>query len=92
MIKIRNSGNFDRNYKELTLRKPKLKIAVDQRVTLFSRKPHDLRLRNHALRRRMKGKWAFSITEDVRIVYVWQSKNTVRFLAIGKHHQVYKKP
>ncbi len=37
----------------------------------------------------MKGKWAFSITDDIRIVYEWKTKNVVRFLAIGGHEKVY---
>jgi len=39
----------------------------------------------------MKGKWAFSVTDDIRIVYEWLGKTTVRFLAIGRHSKVYKK-
>ncbi len=37
----------------------------------------------------MKGKFAFSITGDMRIIYEWLGKNTVRFLAIGGHKKVY---
>ena len=37
----------------------------------------------------MKGKFAFSITNDIRIIYEWLGKNTVRFLAIGGHKKVY---
>jgi len=37
----------------------------------------------------MKGKFAFSITDDIRIVYEWLGKSTVRFLAIGEHEKVY---
>ena len=39
----------------------------------------------------MAEKWAFSITDDIRIVYEWLNKNTVRFLAIGGHNRVYKR-
>jgi mRNA-degrading endonuclease YafQ of YafQ-DinJ toxin-antitoxin module len=39
----------------------------------------------------MKGKWAFSITDDIRIIYEWKDKNVVRFLAIGTHPEVYRK-
>lgn len=39
----------------------------------------------------MEGKCAFSITEDIRIIYVWLGDNTARFLDIGSHDTVYKK-
>jgi len=57
--------------------------------------PEDTRLRNHSLHKTMENKWAFSIRGDIRIVYVWIGKRTVRFLAIGGHEGVYtrkKKP
>jgi mRNA-degrading endonuclease YafQ of YafQ-DinJ toxin-antitoxin module len=53
------------------------------------RNPDDTRLDRHPLTKKMGGKWAFSITDDIRIVYEWLGKNTVRFLAIGKHRKVY---
>ncbi|KKU92239.1 MAG: hypothetical protein UY21_C0003G0015 [Microgenomates group bacterium GW2011_GWA1_48_10] len=39
----------------------------------------------------MKGKWAFSVTSDIRTIYIWVGKNTVSFLAIGSHKKVYGK-
>ncbi len=62
-----------------------------QREKLFMNKPNDSRLDNHALRKRMKGKFAFSITGDMRIIYEWLGKNTVRLLAIGGHKKVYSR-
>jgi mRNA-degrading endonuclease YafQ of YafQ-DinJ toxin-antitoxin module len=47
------------------------------------------RLSNHALTKSMKGKWAFSITDDIRIIYEKIGPQTIRFLAIGKHTEVY---
>jgi len=37
----------------------------------------------------MKGKWAFSITDDIRVIYKWTGKNEVCLLDIGGHLQVY---
>jgi len=60
-----------------------------QKVLMFAQKPYDSRLKNHSLQRRMKGKWAFSVDDDVRIIYQWSDKKTARFLAIGGHEIVY---
>lgn len=62
---------------------------IQHLINLFILNTEDTRLRNHALRKRMKGKFAFSITGDMRIIYEWLGKNTVRFLAIGGHKKVY---
>ncbi len=91
MLKIELSGKFDRMYKDLINRNSHLRREITKRVILFKRNPNDSRLCNHALRKRMKGKFAFSITDDIRIVYEWLGKNTVRFLAVGTHNKVYKK-
>lgn len=68
---------------------PSLEQEVIQSVKWFRNNPGDTRLNVHPLRRRMKGKWAFDITGDVRIVFEPQGKHRVRFLTIGGHEVVY---
>ena len=91
MIKIKRTGKFDQTLSKLIKQDPTLLDLVEERVLLFRKKPDDTRLKNHPLRRRLKGKWAFSINSDIRIVYEWQGKRTVRFLAVGGHEVAYKK-
>ncbi len=91
MVKIDFTGRFSSMYSAVLEKKPELEGEVFKRVNWFRRRPDDQRLDNHALRKRMNGKWAFSITDDIRIVYEWKSKNVVRFLAIGRHEKVYNK-
>jgi len=91
MIRIRFSGKFDQMYKEIVREDREMRDFTNEAVGLFEKNPDDTRLDNHRLKRYMKGKWSFGVTDDVRIVYIWQSKNVVRFLAIGKHPQVYRK-
>lgn len=90
MVKIRLSGKFEVSYKELLLLSPELKDVIWKRVNLFRNNPLDTRLYNHKLKGKLRGKWAFSVTEDIRIVYEWKDKKVVRFLAIGGHKQVYR--
>ena len=89
MIKIKITGLFDKQLKTLYSNHKNLHSVIQKRIKLFQTNPHDTRLKNHALTRRLKGKWAFSITPDIRIIYVWVGEHTVRFLAIGTHEQVY---
>ena len=89
MVKIDFTGRFNFMYSAVIEENPELEEEVLKRVNWFRRRPDDKRLENHALRKRMKGKWAFSITDDIRIVYEWKTKNMARFLAIGGHEKVY---
>lgn len=90
MLKIKKIGEFELQLEQLGYNNgDEITHLVDQKIKLFQKNPHDTRLRNHALTKRMKGKFAFSITGDIRIIYVWLGKSTVRFLAIGGHKKVY---
>lgn len=91
MVKIEKTGKYNQLFNELCFVNPELKTEVDQKVRWFQNNPQDTRLRNHQLAGRLSGKWAFSVTGDIRIVYEWTGKNTARFLAIGVHQKVYKR-
>lgn len=89
MLKIQVRGKFDQMYRDLTFENPEMKELVLEKIKYFKNNPDDTRLKNHALRENLEGKYAFSITGDIRIVYEWLGKTTVRFLAIGGHVEVY---
>lgn len=91
MVKIINTGDFDLMYRQLIDKDPEVTDQVLEAVEYFKKNPDDTRLDNHALTKKMEGKWAFSIIDDIRIVYEWMGKTTVRFLAIGGHRKVYKR-
>lgn len=91
MLKIRLGPGYEQIYRDLVQDNQEFKDHVAELVGLFRKNPDDTRLDNHALTKPMEGKWAFSITDDIRIVYEWLGKTTVRFLAIGRHKKVYQK-
>ncbi len=91
MPKGKTTGSFNKQYIKLILSQPELRETIDSKIKLFVNKPEDTRLRNHSLKRRLRGKWAFSITNDIRIIYEKRGNNQVRFLQIGTHKEVYTK-
>lgn len=91
MVKIEQTGKFNRLLDDLRFGNRQLELEITKRIGWFKKNPHDTRLGNHKLIQRMIGKWAFSITGDIRIVYEWLGETTVRFLAIGGHKRVYKR-
>lgn len=91
MIKIRRRGDFSEMLTELIDQDENLEQVINERIKWFQDNPQDTRLDNHELTKTMAGKWAFSITDDIRIVYEWLGKTTVRFLAIGGHQKVYNR-
>lgn len=91
MVKIEQSGTYAKRLEELCQVDPDIIEVVKRSVKLFRRNPNDTRLDSHPLHKKMEGKWAFSVTEDIRIVYEWLSDTTARFLTIGAHATVYQK-
>ncbi|PIP61114.1 hypothetical protein COW99_05835 [Candidatus Roizmanbacteria bacterium CG22_combo_CG10-13_8_21_14_all_38_20] len=89
MIKIQLSGSFQQDYKDLVADNLTMRNEVLNRVELFKRNPNDTRLKNHLLHKRLEDKWAFSVTSDIRVVYEWLGRKTVRLLTIGGHRKVY---
>ena len=89
MIRIDFNGRFRLMYEELVGKEIDFKQVIFHRIELFRKNPQDTRLDNHPLTKSLKGKYAFSIDDDIRIVYEWIGKSTVRFLGIGKHSKVY---
>lgn len=90
-MKIEFTGKYTNAYTSLVRDDETMRVKILERVTWFRRNTNDTRLANHPLHKKMKGYWAFSVNDDMRIVYEWVGKTTVRFLAIGRHETVYAK-
>lgn len=91
MLKIKRTGKFNQLLDELCFEDQELALLINNKINLFKRNPKDTRLDNHNLTKKMEGKSAFSITDDIRIIYEWVGLTTVRFLGIGPHTKVYIK-
>jgi mRNA-degrading endonuclease YafQ of YafQ-DinJ toxin-antitoxin module len=91
-MKIELSGRYDQMYRELLRRDPCMAKTVTEKTLLFRKNSKDTRLHAHTLKKRMRGKYAFSVTDDIRIIFVRIGKSTARFLAIGSHEDVYTRP
>ncbi|HET8776531.1 MAG TPA: type II toxin-antitoxin system YafQ family toxin [Candidatus Limnocylindria bacterium] len=84
-MRIRTSSRFLRRAKKL--RGPS---AVMLRAALrrFAADPLDPVLRTHKLRGDLAAYWAFSVDDDLRVVFRWD--DDVAFLVnLGRHDEVY---
>jgi addiction module RelE/StbE family toxin len=88
MKPIRLSKNFEKSYKKRIAPIENMRNAYVARVTAFQAGKHGQPLNDHALKGDMKGKRAFSIAGDVRVVYE-ETEEAIIFLDVGSHKQVY---
>jgi len=87
-MQIKYSKEFKKNYKKRVAVSLHVKKRFQERVELFSKNSRDPVLHDHQLKGAYKELRAFSITGDMRVVYRIE-KNTMVFLDIGTHNQVY---
>ena len=84
------SKKFRKHYKKRIIHDVALDRRSRNRIDLFVNNSSHPLLRDHSLKGSQEGSRAFWVTGDVRIVYQRIDNNTVEFLDIGAHNQVYR--
>lgn len=75
--------------KDLQKLQPSMRRKFEKRFLLLM-SDSDLRtLKDHALTGNLKGKRAFSVSGDIRVIYRYVDADTILLLRIGTHNQVY---
>ncbi len=69
----------------------KLANRIEKQIALFEENPKHPSLRTHKLSGTMDNMWSISITMSIRMVYVLLDRNSVIFVKIGTHDEVYGK-
>lgn len=54
----------------------------------FTGDPQDPLLRTHKLRGELKGYWAFSVDDDLRVVFRWDGEEAI-LVNLSSHDEVY---
>lgn len=90
MIKpIERDKQFEKHFKKRIAHDAKLLDQFRKRYSMFYIGKRDYPLNDHALTGTKKGKRAFSVASDIRVIYEERDEYIV-FLDIGTHAQVYK--
>lgn len=87
-MKIKYHKEFLKNYKKRIKPYPKLVTQFTNQLNKFIKNPKDTSLRDHKLIGKMKSFRAFSVTGDIRVVYLI-TDNEIWLYDIGSHNQVY---
>lgn len=86
MLEIVYTSSFVRQFKKL----PKaLQDEVEEKISIFAKDPSHPFLKKHKLKGSLRNYYSFSVNYAYRVVFEYDSKNTVALLAIGDH-DVYK--
>ncbi len=80
------SSKFDRRYKKLP---NEIKLKAEEKEKILKLNPFDPRLKTHKLHGKDKNHWAYSVDQNYRIKFLFAENNTILYLDIGRHNEVY---
>ncbi len=84
-MRVRASTRFLRRVKKLRQPQSTMLRAALRR---FAADPRDPLLRTHKLKGELAGYWAFSVDDDLRVLFRWDGE--IAFLVnVGTHDEVY---
>ena len=86
IIQIVPHKDFTKDLKKQSL---KVRDKTKERLYIFRHNPFDPVLNNHFLIGKWKGYRSINITGDIRAIYKQINDNTVIFVALGTHSQLY---
>jgi len=79
--------DFKKSFKK-RFQNTRLENKIAERIDLFIANRTSPTLKDHKLKGELERYRAFSITRDIRIIYL-EEKGKIIFLDVGKHNQVY---
>jgi len=86
--KIEYSPGYLRQAKKTARKYPHLRKSYTELLDKLSNNPFDPALHTHPLKGAMEGKYACSLTYELRVVFKLYD-NIVRLLGIGSHDEIY---
>ena len=89
MKPIKRDKTFEKHFKQRITPYEKLNEKFKARLALFMAGKLEYLLHDHALTGKLAGKRAFSVAGDIRVIYI-ELEDTIVFLDIGSHNQVYR--
>ena len=87
-MKIYTTAHFERKYKKLIKKNPRLSSQIDKKVSLVQKNLSHPSLRLHKLSGKKIETWSFSIETNLRIIFK-KVKGGILMIDIGSHDEVY---
>ncbi|MDP1689461.1 MAG: type II toxin-antitoxin system mRNA interferase toxin, RelE/StbE family [bacterium] len=86
-MRIEFHRTFKRRHKKIPL---KIRSQFEERLRIFERDSWSPLLNNHELTGDRDGEWSINVTGDWRAIYMWRDEETIVFIDIDTHSELYK--
>ncbi len=80
------SEKFKRKYKKLPIA---VKLKAEKQEEIFVANPFDPRLKTHKLHGKDKTHFAYSVSDKIRIKFLFLNDGDVAYVNVGTHDEVY---
>jgi len=87
-MKIFLAQAYISSLKKIAKHNPQLLLKIKSKTKLFKENPNTPGLKLHKLTGARHNQWSFSVTDDIRILFIYENDGVV-FIKIGKHEEVY---
>jgi addiction module RelE/StbE family toxin len=88
-MEIAFSPSFKKAFKKLIRKNKSLEQKFWSEAELFIEDAHHPSLQTHKLTGKLKNLWSFSVEEDCRVIFYFESSSKAVFIDIGSHDEVY---
>lgn len=89
MKALERHRHFEKHFLNRITPNQKFVKEFEKRLALFLNGHRGYPLNDHALSGKLAGKRAFSVTNNIRVIYI-ETAETIILLDIGSHNQVYR--
>jgi len=86
-IYIEFSLPFKKQLKKLN---PKIIKKLNNLLKILAENPYNPKLKTHKLRGKLKNKYAFYVSPNIRVIFTYINKTTVLLIGIGSHDDLYR--
>ena len=89
MTEITFSKSFKRAFKKKIAGNIEHEERFWEKLELFKNNPFEATLKTHKLSGKLKDYWSFSVEYDLRVIFYFVDSESVVFIDIGTHKEVY---
>jgi len=86
-VKIEFHRTFKKRYRKISF---KIARQFDARLRIFEVSLFHPLLNNHQLSGDREGQWSINVTGDWRAIYILEDEQTIIFIDIATHSELYK--
>lgn len=89
-MQIQFSEDALRELKKIKRKDKNLYSRIQKQLLLFARDPKHRSLHTHKLSGKLNNQWSFSVTNNIRVIYIRRREDLLYIINLGTHDQVYK--